>query len=262
LRRARSRCVAVVAALTWLAPHAVAGGRATIPGGEFRPVIAPGPAEKTVRVATFQLDRRPVTNAEFLAFVRAHPAWRRDTIAPLFADDHYLGRWATPLDPGPGATDEQPVTDVSWYAAAAYCESVGGRLPSWYEWEYAAAADEHERDARGNPEWRARILGWYSRSAGHPLPDVGTTPANVYGVHDLQGLIWEWVDDYAALMVSGDSRNQGDPDKLAFCGAGALSAEVRDDYAVLMRVALLSSLEARYTTSSLGFRCAADAVKP
>ena len=73
---------------------------------------------------------------------------------------------------------------------------------------------------------------------------------------DLHGLVWEWVEDYTGLMVSGDSRNQGDPDKLKFCGAGALSAETRDEYAVLMRIAMLSSLEANYTTANLGFRCA------
>jgi formylglycine-generating enzyme required for sulfatase activity len=61
--------------------------------------------------------------------------------------------------------------------------------------------------------------------------------------------------------VSSDSRNQGDPDKLKFCGAGALSVSDRDDYAVLMRLAMLSSLEADYTTANLGFRCAADAAR-
>lgn len=76
---------------------------------------------------------------------------------------------------------------------------------------------------------------------------------------DLHGLVWEWVDDFNALIVSGDSRDQGDPDKLKFFGAGALSLKDRENYAVLMRVAFLSSLEARSTAHSLGFRCAAGA---
>jgi formylglycine-generating enzyme required for sulfatase activity len=46
-----------------------------------------------------------------------------------------------------------------------------------------------------------------------------------------------------------------DPDKLQFCGAGAISLQQRDNYAVLMRIALLSSLGAADGTSSLGFRC-------
>ena len=87
------------------------------------------------------------------------------------------------------------------------------------------------------------------------LPAVGGPP-NVYGVRDLHGLVWEWVDDFNALFISGDSRTQGDPDRQQFCGAGAISIVGRDSYAVLMRVALLSSLNAADSTSSLGFRCA------
>ncbi len=256
----RPSIVALVLAVVLQVPTAPtdAGERVELPGGEFKPVIVPGPTERSIHVAPFLLDRHPVTNREFLAFVRAKPEWRRDRIAALYADEHYLSRWSGPDDLGPDARAGQPVTDVSWYAARAYCGAAGGRLPRWYEWEYSAAADEKVADARQDPAWRARILGWYSRSAGRPPADVGASPLNAYGVGDLHGLVWEWVEDYAGLMVSGDSRTQGDPDKLTFCGAGALSAEIRDDYPVLMRIALLSSLEARYTTSSLGFRCADD----
>jgi formylglycine-generating enzyme required for sulfatase activity len=75
----------------------------------------------------------------------------------------------------------------------------------------------------------------------------------------MHGLVWEWTEDFSSLLVSADNRNQGDADKARFCGAGALSMDDRDNYAVLMRVALLSSLEARDTTTSLGFRCARSA---
>jgi len=49
-------------------------------------------------------------------------------------------------------------------------------------------------------------------------------------VRDLHGLVWEWVDDFNALMVSADNREQGDPERLKFCGAGALSMQDRDNY--------------------------------
>jgi formylglycine-generating enzyme len=77
-------------------------------------------------------------------------------------------------------------------------------------------------------------------------------------VYDLHSLVWEWVEDFGSLMVSGDSRIQGDPDKLAFCGAGALSAQDRENYPILMRIAYLSALQARSTGHILGFRCAAN----
>jgi sulfatase modifying factor 1 len=78
-------------------------------------------------------------------------------------------------------------------------------------------------------------------------------------VRDLHGLVWEWVEDHSAMLVSSDSREQGDPDAMRFCGAGALSMDDRENYAILMRVAMLSSLEAHDTTGNMGFRCARDA---
>ncbi|MBS0394955.1 MAG: formylglycine-generating enzyme family protein [Proteobacteria bacterium] len=247
-----------LAAAALLAAAAAAAGAApaSLPGGEFTPVVAPGPDQKTVRLAPFALDVTPVTNGDYLAFVTLHPEWRRGSVPSLKADSQYLAHWQGPLTPGEGARAEQPVTHVSWFAARAYCAAHAGRLPTWYEWEYAAAADETRGDARADPAFRERILAWYAVPSGRPLPAVGQGPANVYGLRDLHGLVWEWVEDFGGLMVSGDSRNQGDPDKLQFCGAGALAAESREDYPVLMRMALLSSLEASYTTANLGFRCA------
>ena len=78
-------------------------------------------------------------------------------------------------------------------------------------------------------------------------------------MRDLHGLVWEWVDDFNALLVSADNREQGDPDLLRFCGAGAITLQQRDNYAVLMRIAMLSSLKAADTTANLGFRCAKPA---
>lgn len=232
-------------------------GWARLPGGEFRSVLRYEDTGGVVRVAPFELQRTPVTNGQFLAFVREHPEWRRDRVAPLFAEQRYLQHWAGPLALGAAGAD-QPVTNVSWFAAQAYCEAQGGRLPTWSEWEFAAAADETRADARRDPAWRERILAWYSRPSNQPLPAVGQGPADVNGVKDLHGLVWEWVDDYAAMLVSADNRDQGDPDKRRFCGAGALSMDDRENYAVLMRVAMLSALEGNDTTANLGLRCARD----
>jgi formylglycine-generating enzyme len=241
--------------------NAAAATGSAIGPGEFNSVLPSGGGSPLVHVDRFILDRRPVTNGEFLAFVTSHPQWRRDRIATLFADGDYLSHWGDAEQLGAPAQSDQPVTRVSWFAARAYCESHGGRLPSWTEWEVAAAADERSPDARRDPKWQARILDWYGQPATHSLPRVGLGPANYYGVQDLHGLVWEWVEDFNALIVSGDSRDQGDPDKLKFCGAGALSLKDRENYAVLMRIAFLSSLDARSTAHSLGFRCAAGEVK-
>lgn len=231
---------------------------ADIPGGRFESALPQGPAAQAstpVDIASFSMRVTPVTVAEFASFVRAQPQWQRDRIPALFAEARYLADWATPVEPGAGRQPDSPVVGVSWFAAQAFCESEGARLPTWLEWEYVAAADETRPDARADPAWRQRILAWYARPTATHLAAVGGAP-NAYGVRDVHGLVWEWVDDFNALFIAGDSRTQGDPDLMQFCGAGAISIVDRDSYAVLMRIALLSSLHAADTTGNLGFRCA------
>ncbi|HWS76761.1 MAG TPA: formylglycine-generating enzyme family protein [Thermomonas sp.] len=229
-----------------------------LPGGAFRSVLKYEDAPGRQKIAPFALMKQPVTNAEFLAFVQAKPAWRRGKAPSVFADTRYLQHWGGATTLGGKALPQQPVVHVSWFAAQAYCESQGARLPTWLEWEYAAAADETRKDARGDRAWRERILSWYSQPTPKVLPRAGLQTPNAFGVQDLHGLAWEWTDDFSALLVSGDNRDQGDPDTMKFCGAGALSMDDRENYAVLMRVAMLSSLQAANTTGNLGFRCAKD----
>jgi formylglycine-generating enzyme len=253
--RAGMSALALLCALGPAAPAARADGDfRLVPGAEFRSVLPAGPKQERVRVADFRLARTPVTNGEFLEFVRRHPQWQRGRVAGLFADAGYLRHWAGPLELG-GAQPRQPVVHVSWFAATAYCEAQGARLPTWHEWEWAAAADERRPDARDDPAWRQQLLDWYAQT-GRALPPVGSGTPNLHGVHDLHAGVWEWVDDFGAMMVSGDNREQGDPDLMRFCGAGAMTMEQKENYAVLMRIAMLSSLQARYTTANLGFRCA------
>jgi formylglycine-generating enzyme required for sulfatase activity len=230
----------------------------TIPGGPFKSALRYEDTTDGVNVPAFQIMRTPVTNAEYLAFVKSHAEWNRVRAPATLAEKRYLSHWAGALNLGAAVLSNQPVTWISWFAAQGYCETQRGRLPNWIEWEYVAAADETRRDARLDPAWREAILEWYSRPSNTPLPPVGARPTNFYGVRDLHGLVWEWVDDASALLVSSDNREQGAADKLRFCGAAALSTDDRENYAILMRVALLSSLEAADATGNLGFRCVRD----
>ena len=222
-----------------------------VAGSEFRSAL-PLDKHDTVRVRSFLLQSHPVTNREFLAFVSMHPQWRKGTVPMALAGADYLGAWLDPLDPGPRATASQPVTRVSWFAAQAYCEAQHARLPDWYEWELAAAASASQRDARSDPAWRQQVLDWYSRPAGKSLPAVQQGAANFYGLYDMHGLVWEWVNDFNSLLPA-----DADPEK--FCGSGALTVQQKEDYAVLMRIAMLGSLRATDTGHVVGFRCARDA---
>lgn len=240
------------------APAPAEEGPARVGPGVYRPLYPPTPEQAELEVPAFLLDRRPATNAEFLRFVRGHPRWQRQVVPTLFADEGYLSHWAGPLQLGPAAKPEQPVTRVSWFAAAAFCESRGARLPTVAEWELAAAADETRRDASRDPAQRERILSWYSRPTPAVLPPAGSGPANVWGVRGLHGLVWEWVEDFNSELVSSDNREQGGADRSRFCGAAALSAREKEDYAAFMRIAFRSSLQGRSTTPNLGLRCARD----
>ncbi|MEP6864341.1 MAG: formylglycine-generating enzyme family protein [Deltaproteobacteria bacterium] len=236
----------LVAIIAMLGAAAYAGP-ARVGPGIYRPAFPASPAERTVAVQAFWLDREPVTNVEYAAFVQAEPEWARDRVKPIFADDNYL-RGHTSASP------TAPVVRVSWFAARAYCAWRGGRLPGEAEWELAASADAHHRDASDDPVFQAQILAWYARTTPAQLPDVGGA-ANAWGVHDLHGLVWEWVEDFTASLVTSDSR---DPTRTQVCGAEAAAAKDPRAYATFMRFAFRGSLVARDTVASLGFRCAYD----
>lgn len=245
-------------ALCLISTASFAGGAyVRVPAGEFGSVLKYEDNKGKQKIAAFELMQKPVTNVQFLEFVRKQPQWQKGKAPKVFAEQkHYLSHWQSALVLGAKVKPQQPVTQVSWFAASAYCEAQNARLPTWSEWEYTAAADRTRRDARRDPAWRESILGWYAKPSNTPIANVGKNPANIYGIQDLNGLIWEWTEDYSAMLVSADNRNQSDPDKSKFCGASALSMEDKENYAVMMRVAMLSSLEAVNSTSNLGFRCA------
>ena len=248
------------------APPGVAppADRVVIDGGLYRPLYrqpVTGTRRDTLvrrtvaqRVARFEIDRTPVTNAEFLEFVRAHPEWRRSRVSRLYADASYLVHWRGDLDLGPGAPPRAPVVHVSWFAARAYAAAHGARLPTVAEWELVAAADRTRRDATRDPAHLARLREWYARPAAPVLPPVGQGAPNVWGVYDLHGLVWEWTLDFNSALVSGESRGDASLDRSLYCGAGASNAADFSDYAAFMRFAYRASLEAHYTTGQLGFR--------
>ena len=236
-------------------------GMVRMPAGAYRPLYGPAGDRGAVAVRAFWLDRDPVTRGEFLAFVRANPRWSRGQVTAQLADrEGYLADWPAALEAG-GATDlARPVTSVSWFAARAYCEARGKRLPTLAEWEYAAAASDTRRDAAGDPAFMQRLLALYA-SRPRPLPPVDAagdagTP-NAYGVRGLHGLAWEWVADFNGVLVSDDSRGVGGRDHDLFCASAAIGAADASNFPAFLRYALRAGLTGRSTLETLGFRCAA-----
>ena len=235
---------------------ATPSGMVKIPAGVYRPLFRTKTDLKEVPVKSFYLDALPVTVGDFLQFVRANPRWQRSRVKPIFADESYLRNWSGDLDPGTNLASNQPVTYISWFAARAYAQWKGKRLPTVAEWEYAASASPARADGANDAAFKRQILRWYSTPAPAQLPAVGRTPANFFGVRDLHGLVWEWVLDFNTAMVAGDSRGDSGLDRDRFCGAGAVGATDVDNFPAFMRYGFRSSLQANYCVHNLGFRCA------
>lgn len=231
-------------------------GMEKIPAGTYAPLLRSLDEPERVAVSAFLLETRPVTNAEFLAFVRTHPQWQRSRVSPLFADVGYLGDWAGDLELGPLSPAEAPVVRVSWFAARAYAAARGRRLPTTAEWERAAAAGFTTGDGATEPGFINTVLAWYTRPAPDVLPAAGSGRPNFFGLRDLHGLVWEWVDDFNTAMVTGESRGDTGLERTLFCGAGAAGGRDLTNYPAFMRVAFRSSLRAHYAVPHLGFRCA------
>jgi sulfatase modifying factor 1 len=266
LRSVLAAVALAAACVTWTAPVIA---RASDPGvrmvrvlaGSYLPLYrqptraggTPGGMRRR-QVAAFEIDVYPVTNAEYLAFVHQHPQWRKSKAKKLFVDGAYLAHWKGDLELGAMAPPESPVVNVSWFAARAYLRAKGQELPTVDQWEYVAAASETARDASREAAFLGRLRAWYGRPVPRPLPPVGSGFRTIYGASDLHGVVWEWTLDFNSALVTGESRGDAALERTLYCGSGAIGAADFENYPAFMRYALRSSLEARYSVGSLGFR--------
>ncbi len=228
-------------------------GMNKINGGDFVPLF--GSDAASVSVAGFMLDVYPVTNEQYLAFVGKYPKWQKSKVIRLFADGNYLIKWKNDLAFHQQSLPNAPITNVSWYAAKAYCECQGKRLPTMDEWEYAAVASETKPNAQGDSLFNQLIIRGYETPRTYNN-EVGSTFKNYWGIYDLHGLVWEWTSDFNSVLISGESRKDVDSDNSLFCAGGSVNASDLMDYAAFMRYALRGSIKADYCIQTLGFRCA------
>ena len=158
-----------------------------------------GPQHR-VDLDSFYLGRYAVTNEEYGRYLAAHP----EAAEPEYWSDRRFN----------GA--RQPVVGVSWEEARAFAAWAGCRLPTESEWEYACRAGTTTPFSFGeniSPE----VVNY---DGGHPYRDapeglnrgstvpVGSLPANGWGLHEMHGNVWEWVEDdwhgrYEAAPVDG-----------------------------------------------------------
>lgn len=207
-----------------MAAAPVPAGMARIPGGETRVGSEQGRADESpsfiARVASFDIDRTPVTVAAFAEFVRksgyVSDAERLGGGAVMtFGTGRWTllpgAIWRQPLGPkGPAAEPKHPVTQVSYNDALAYCAAHGQRLPTEPEWEHAArsgsapdatfAFGDQLVDAQGR--YRANV--WTGVFPMLNTADDGyrsTSPVAAFGygpqgLADMAGNVWQWTSDW------------------------------------------------------------------
>jgi formylglycine-generating enzyme len=200
-------------------------GMVLIKAGELRmgsnlshPEEAP---EFAQRVESFWIDRTEVTNAQFAAFVAAtgyrslaergialsdDPAAPRRMGSAVFSADQGVGwrfvegaTWRSPQGPGSNieGKDEHPVVHVAFEDALAYARWKGHQLPTEAQWEWAAQAARHQ-DARGHylaNTWQGSFPMRNEGLDGHlGTAPVAQFPADLRGLFDMVGNVWEWTD--------------------------------------------------------------------
>ena len=226
-----------------------------IKGGSYKPFY--GSDTIFVEIKPFLIDEHLVTNVDFLKFVKANPKWKKSNIKKLYADESYLMSWASDTTLAPNAKPDAPITQISWFAAKAYANSVKKRLPTLDEWEFVAMANEKMPNARKEKSYSDYIVDLYLIKNRQFNP-VKQSAANYYGVYNIFDLVWEWTDDFNSVLTTGDSRESSYDNKGLFCAGGATGATDILNYAAFMRFGFRASLKADYTVGNLGFRCAKD----
>lgn len=226
-----------------------------IPSGKYIPLFKYGDelVDDSICVNSFLLDKYPVTNKEFKAFVKNNKKWDITNISAIFADNGYLSHWS---ESNFSEIMDHPVVNISWFAANEFCASIGSRLPSIDEWEYVASASETSAVGKDDPSYLQDVLDWYINSQARKLFDVKHMQKNYWGIYGLHGIIWELVQDFNSVILLNTDAEGGGLEEVLYCGATATNAIDPADYVAFMRFAFRSSLEANYTMSLLGFRCA------
>ena len=98
--------------------------------------------------------------------------------------------------------EDQPVEMVSWNEVQEFVKKLNTaentdkyRLPSEAEWEYACRAGTQTRYSFGDDESKLNEYAWYAKNSGSKTHSISRKKPNPWGLYDMHGNIWEWVQD-------------------------------------------------------------------
>lgn len=211
----------------------------------------------------FWIDKTEITNAQFAVFLnengnQANASKTRQSLQTHWIDLGKKGERSALIVEQNGSFvsvagyESYPVRKVSWHGASAYCEWVGGHLPTEAQWEYAAKGPGNFEYPWGNG-YPGETRGSFGNRAMAP---VGSYPdgASWVGALDMAGNVWEWVQDYYAYYDENPELNPTGPT------SGDIYVLRGGDWADFdnyVRTASRGKYSVTYFTyMSVGFRCA------
>jgi formylglycine-generating enzyme required for sulfatase activity len=187
--------------------------------------------------------------------------WIGQTEVTVGVYKRFAGSTGRQMPPAPNfnkgwANENMPVVNVTWDEARAYCGWMGGRLPKEAEWEYAARGGSTQARYGNLDE-----VAWHFENSGNHTHEVAQKRANGFGLYDMLGNVWEWVNDWYDQNYYQNSPSQ-DPSGPSSGQHRVLRGGSWSDYPWLVRVSCRLRFYPDRWVNGIGFRCAREVVSP